>query len=62
MAFNSLTVILKKNKLIGPNYIDWKRNLNIVLIMEKYKFMLIEVCPQQPDEGAIDEKTQAYQK
>ena len=60
MAFNPLAVILKK--MIGPNYIDWKKILNIVLIAKKYKFILIKVCPQQPGKGATDEKIQAYQK
>ena len=31
MAFNPFTVILKENKLIRPNYIDWKRSLDIML-------------------------------
>ena len=57
MTFNPLVVILKENKLIEPNYIDWKRNLDIVLIAEEYKFVLTEVCPQQPSEGATDEET-----
>ena len=33
-SFNPLSVILKENKLTGPNYIDWKRNLNLVLTAE----------------------------
>ncbi|XP_019251359.1 PREDICTED: uncharacterized protein LOC109230302 [Nicotiana attenuata] len=41
-AFNPLTTILTQNKLEGPNYVDWKRNLDIVLIAEEYKFMLDE--------------------
>ena len=57
MAFNPFAVILKENKLIGPNYIDWKRNLDIVLTTEEYKFVLTEVYPQQPGEGAIDKET-----
>ena len=60
MAFNPLVVILKENKLIGPNYIDWKRNLDIVLTAEEYKFVLTEVCPPEPGEGATDEETRAY--
>ena len=40
IAFNSLVVILKENKLIEPNCIDWKRYLDIVLTMEEYKFVL----------------------
>ena len=43
MTFNPLVVILKKKTLIGPNYIDWKRNLDIVLTAEEYKFVLTEV-------------------
>ena len=62
MTFNPLAVILKENKLIGPNYIDWKRNLDIVLAAKEYKFLLTEVCLQEPSEGATDEETRAYQK
>ena len=57
MAFNPLAVILKENKLIRPNYIDWKRNLDIVLTAEEYKFVLTEVCSQQTSEEATDEET-----
>ncbi|XP_057969481.1 uncharacterized protein LOC131158632 [Malania oleifera] len=62
MAFNPLDVILKDNKLVGPNYIDWKRNLDIVLTAEEYKYVLVKVCPQKLGERATDEETQAYQK
>ena len=47
-SFNPLAVILKENKLTGPNYIDWKRNLNLVLTAQEYKFVLTEVCPPPP--------------
>ena len=43
MTFNPLAIILKENKLIGPNYIDGKRNLNIVLTADEYKFVLTDV-------------------
>ena len=43
-SFNPLSVILKENKLTGPNYIDWKRNLNLVLTAEEYKFVLTNVA------------------
>ena len=43
-SFNPLSVVLKENKLIGPNYIDWKRNLNLILTAKEYKFVLIDVC------------------
>ncbi|XP_057972799.1 uncharacterized protein LOC131160946 [Malania oleifera] len=48
---------------------DWPRmgrllwlNLDIVLIVEECKYVLTEVCPQKPNEGATDEETQAYRK
>ena len=44
-SFNPLFVILKENKLTGPNYIDWKRNLTTY----EYKFVLTDVCPPSPD-------------
>ncbi|XP_057953940.1 uncharacterized protein LOC131148231 [Malania oleifera] len=42
MAFNPLAILLKENKLVGPNYIDWKRNLDIVLTAKEYKCVLVE--------------------
>ncbi|MCQ7016889.1 retrotransposon gag domain-containing protein, partial [Clostridioides difficile] len=62
MAFNPLSVILKENKLTGPNYIDWKRNLDIVLTAEGYKYVLTEVCPDKPREGSGEEEGEAYRK
>ena len=48
-SFNQLSVILKENKLTGPNYINQKRNLNLVLTAEEYKFVLTDVYPPPPD-------------
>ncbi|XP_016455430.1 uncharacterized protein LOC107779498 [Nicotiana tabacum] len=62
IAFNPLTAILTQNKLEGPNYVDWKRNLDIVLIAEEYKFVLDEVCLEKPGEDAMDDEQKAYQK
>ncbi|XP_075092327.1 uncharacterized protein LOC142172575 [Nicotiana tabacum] len=56
-AFNPFTAILTQNKLEGPNYVDWKRNLDIVLITEEYKFVFDEVCPEKSDD-----EQKAYQK
>ena len=60
-SFNPLSVILKENKLTGPNYIDWKRNLNLVLTAEGYKFVLTDVCPPKPDSHSSKEEVEAYQ-
>ncbi|XP_019223614.1 PREDICTED: uncharacterized protein LOC109205359 [Nicotiana attenuata] len=60
-AFNPLTGILSQNKLEGPNYADWKRNLDIVLIAEEYKFVLDEVCPEKPGDDATDDEQKSIE-
>ncbi|KAL5572293.1 hypothetical protein UlMin_021890 [Ulmus minor] len=62
MSFNPLSVILSQNKLIGENFTDWKRNLNIVLTSEKHKFVLLEVCPPEPAANAAKAVKDAYEK
>ena len=58
--FNPLSVILKENKLTGPNYIDWKRNLNLVFTAQEYKFVLTDVCPPPPNSDSSKEEVEAY--
>ena len=36
----SLRDILDANKLIGPNYVDWLRNLRIILTQKKISYIL----------------------
>ena len=48
-SFNPLSTILKDNKLIGTNYVDWKINLNLVLTAEDCAYVLTEVCPPPLD-------------
>ena len=60
-SFNPLSIILKDNKLTGPNYIDWKRNLNLVLTTQEYKFVLTDVCPPTPGSDSSKEEVEAYQ-
>ena len=62
MAFNPLAIILKENKLDGTNYIDWKRNLDIVLTAEDYKFVFTYLCPPKPHEGATEQEANPYEK
>ncbi|RVX02180.1 Retrovirus-related Pol polyprotein from transposon TNT 1-94 [Vitis vinifera] len=61
-SFNPLANILTQNKLEGPNYVDWKRNLDILLTAEEYKFVLSEMCPEKPGEGATQDQIKAHQK
>ena len=62
MSLNPLSVILKENKLEGPNYVDWKRNLDIVLIADDYKFVLETDCPAKPADNASAEDKAVYNK
>ena len=41
-SFSPLVTILNQNKLTGSNYVDWKRNLDIVLIAEEHKYVLTQ--------------------
>ena len=58
-SFNPLSIILKEHKLTGPNYIDWKHNLDIVLTAEEYKFVLTEICPEWPGNEATKKESHA---
>ena len=55
-GFSPLSIILKENKLTGPNYVDWKRNLNIVLTAEEYKYVLTEPCPEIGEDSTDQER------
>ena len=61
-SFNPLSAILKDNKLTGINYVDWKRNLNLVLTAEDCAFVLMEICPSPPDSISTPEEDTAYHK
>ena len=50
-AFNPLATILTQNKLTGNNFIDWKRNLAPVLIVEDHAYVLTTPCPEEPMAG-----------
>ncbi|GKU97061.1 hypothetical protein SLEP1_g10245 [Rubroshorea leprosula] len=59
--FSPLAKILDENRLKGPNYSDWKRNLNIVLTAEKLVHVLNEEPPIMLEPGADDDAQEAYQ-
>ncbi|XP_073041895.1 uncharacterized protein [Primulina eburnea] len=48
---NPLSIILDQNKLAGPNYHDWLRNLKIVLNSERIAYVLDK---KPPNEAAPD--------
>ena len=61
-SFSPLVAILNQNKLIGSNYVNWKRNLDIVLTAEEHKYVLTQPCPSFPSLYALLEKKQRYDR
>ena len=57
-SFSPLVTILNQNKLTGSNYVDWKRNLDIVLTAEEHKYVLTIPCPSLPSLDAPPEDKQ----
>ncbi|KAL4596337.1 hypothetical protein ACB092_12G157500 [Castanea dentata] len=58
--YSPLVSILNQNKLTGSNYVDWKRNLDIILTAEEYKYVLTQPCPSFPSLDAPSEEKQRY--
>ena len=56
----NLRSTLESNKLTGPNFLDWLRNLKIVLKFEKILYVLDEVVPEVPLMKAPIEVLMAY--
>ena len=55
--FSPLVTILNQNKLTESNYVDWKRNLDIVLTAEAHKYVLTKPCPSFPSlDAPLEEK------
>ena len=44
-VFSPLTTILTQNKLTGNNYVEWKRNLDIMLTAEDHIYVISTPCP-----------------
>ncbi|XP_070016956.1 uncharacterized protein [Nicotiana sylvestris] len=61
MSAISLRGILETNKLVGPNFDDWYRNLRIVLMHEKLIHVIDKHAKEVPDEND-DDATKIYQK
>ena len=60
MAKNPLATILEQNKLTGPNFVDWLRNLKIVLQSEKRAYVL-DIAPSSvPPEDITSEDYADY--
>ena len=58
----NLRSILEANKLTGANYIDWLRNLKIVLRSEKLGYVIEKPVTPVPADNAPAEEDEAYLK
>ncbi|KAM7510984.1 hypothetical protein LguiB_009859 [Lonicera macranthoides] len=58
----NLQSILDANKLTGPNFLDWHRNVRIVLRHQKIGYVLEKPIPEAPTQEATPEQVQAYNK
>jgi hypothetical protein len=61
-SFSSLAPILNQNKLTTPNYIVWKCNLYIVLMVEGQKLVLTQTCLDFPTIDAFHKDHQRYDR
>ena len=61
-SFSPVVTILNQNKLTGSNYVDWKRNLDIVLTAKEYKYVLTQPCSSFPSLDAHFEQKQRYDR
>ncbi|GAV65576.1 UBN2_3 domain-containing protein [Cephalotus follicularis] len=59
---NPLAVILEKNQLTGPNYVDWLQNIRIVLNFEDIDYVLEAPMPALPDADTSPEDHAIYKK
>ena len=58
----SLRSVLEKDKLTGTNFLDWFRNLRIVLKQERKLYVLDEPLPEKPVENVPRAEKNAYEK
>ena len=58
----SLRLVLEKDKLNGTNFLDWHRNLRIVLMQEMKLYVLDEPIPEEPATNAPRAQRDTYIK
>ena len=56
----SLWGILDSNKLTDSNYVDWLKNLKIILTQEKLSYILDIPEPQEVGDDATEEEVSTY--
>ena len=54
---NPLSIILEQHRLTGPNFVDWLRNLKVILAYEKILYVLTQSPPKpQPADVSQEER------
>ena len=61
-SLNPLRSILDANKLTGPNYSDWLRNLKIIFRSEHIAYVLEDQASSKPTLDSPEEDMIAYEK
>ncbi|TYK08036.1 gag/pol protein [Cucumis melo var. makuwa] len=59
---SSIVQLLAFKKLNGDNYAAWKSNLNTLLVVDDFRFVLTEECPQTPASNANRTGQEAYDR
>ena len=62
MGPSPLRGIMESQKLTGPNFADWLRNLRIILKNERRLYVLDEDEPEMPPAGAPDEELAKFER
>ena len=57
-----LSSVLENNKLDGTNFVDWYRNLRIVLKQQKKDYVLDSPLPDPPAANAARAEHNRYEK
>lgn len=55
-SFSPFSTILNQNNLTSPNYVNWKRNLDIVFTTEGHKYVLTEACLDNIESNESEEE------
>ena len=58
----SLQSMLEMDKLNGTNFLDWYRNLRIVLKQERKEYILDQPVPDEPAANALKAQKDDYSK
>ena len=59
---NPLLIILDNNRLTGPNFIDWQKNLKVVLAFEKILYAIEQSLPLTLPENASPDEYEVLSK